>query len=99
MNPHLAALFNIQALTLNSKFQHLSPEPESFTETVNKPLVLTEQLQRDIEQAMMPKAIGPLIQGEQVLLDDTCLQLPSAKMTSEQKQQLWRQIGEQLDAL
>ncbi len=100
MNPSYAAIFSVQSLELN---QHYRTAPdisgEQMANTQQETLTLPLQFHQDLEKAFAPLVITQIVKAASISWQQGCLALPSEKLNSEQKKQLWSLIGEQLDKL
>ncbi len=100
MNPSYAAIFSVQSLELNQHYR-IAPDvsDEQTPNTQQETLMLPLQFHQDLEKAFAPIVIMQIVKTTSISWQQGCLGLPSEKLDSEQKKQLWSLIGEQLDKL
>ncbi|KZN39593.1 hypothetical protein N474_07735 [Pseudoalteromonas luteoviolacea CPMOR-2] len=92
MHPIHAQLLGVTPLKLKAQYSKASvSSDEHQVEIPSTPLTLSPQLKQDILLAA-GKEVLEFVQGEQALLAESSLYLPSAQLTAEQKKQLWRVI-------
>ena len=100
MNPSYAAIFSVQSLELNQHYRTVPDvSSEKMSNTQQETLTLPLQFHQDLEKAFAPLVITEIVKTTSISWQEGCLGLPSDKLNSKQKKQLWSLIGEQLDKL